>query len=1184
MSVFSCVTDVQAQSLDWAFSAPAPVPQGVRDICEAVARDALGNMYVTGSFLKTADFDPGPGTANLSTSGSNQDIFVAKYDASGAYQWAFNIGSSSDDSGLGIAIDGSGDVLVTGRFGGTADFDPGPGAANLTSMGSDDIFVAKYDASGAYLWAFPIGDAGSDFGYSIATDGLDNVLVTGRFQGAADFDPGPGTTNLSGLGNNDIFVAKYDASGAYQWAGQVGRYANDGLEVENQAVATDAWGNCYITGFFEGTADFDPGPGTAELSTTGDGDEDVFIAKYDASGAYQWAFKIGSSSNNEIGDDITIDGVGNVLVMGVFDGTVDFDPGPGTALLTCNAIRCTFVAKYAPSGAYLQAFSMMGLTEGLSITSDGSNNVLVTGRFNGAVDFDPGPGTANLTSAGNSDIFVAKYDVSGAYQWAFNIGDAGFGSGYAITVDDSDNVLVAGSFEGAADFDPGPGTANLSSAAGDSDIFVAKYSASGAYQWAFSIGGPGGSDDGRDIAVDGLGNVLLTGYIRSLSDFDPGPGTTIVASVNASDGFLAKYASCPPSGVFYVNDNASGANTGASWADAFNNLQDALTQAAACPNVDEIWVAAGTYTPGQGVGYIPGNRSHSFVMRNNLAIYGGFPGLPGQEGDLSVRDWAAYETTLSGDIDNDGTLANNSYHVIFNNNLNNTAVLDGFTVSGGNADGGGANNFGGGMYNNNSSPVVANSTFTGNSANNNGGGMHNETDSSPTVANCTFTGNSANGHGGGMHNESGSSPALANCAFSGNLAGSGGGMYNYTCSPTLANCTFSGNSAGAGGGMYNYYFSGPTLDNCILWGNSSSISNELSSTATVAHSIVQGGYSPCANCPNGDGNADPLFVSQPPIGLGITGNLRLQACSPAIDAGDNGANTTSEDLAGNPRVVDASGSATVDMGAYEFQGMRPNPAPVCQNITVQLGPDNTVTVLASQLNDGSTGCGPLSFLIDGQASLSFDCGGLGQHTATLTVTDAFGSQANCNATITVADDDNPCCAAPAAACKPFTAVLDAGGSATLTAGDVDGGSTYACGLQSIAASPNTFSCADAGPQTVTLTVTDVNNESSSCNAQVTVKDEMPPVARCRNRTIELNAAGSATLTAGQVNNGSSDNCGLLGLSLNRTSFGCADVGMRTVLLTATDGAGNSHSCVSTVTVRDNTDPEALCQNATIQLG
>ena len=276
-------------------------------------------------------------------------------------------------------------------------------------------------------------------------------------------------------------------------------------------------------------------------------------------------------------------------------------------------------------------------------------------------------------------------------------------------------------------------------------------------------------------------------------------------------------AQCPSGQIVYVNDNATGASSGTSWTDAYTDLQDALTSAAACPNVTEIWVAEGTYYPDQGGGNTNNDRSASFVMQNNLAIYGGFSGT---ESMLSQRDWVAHPTILSGDIDQDSTLANNSYHVIFNDNndLDSTAMLDGFTITGGNANGSFPEDAGGGMYNSSSSPKLANCIFRDNSAEA-GGGMYNSS-SSPKLTNCIFRDNSAE-VGGGMSNVS-SSPTLTNCIFRDNLADVyGGGMYNNDASPTLTNCTFEGNSADLdGGGVHNRVSSSPILANCSFIGNS----------------------------------------------------------------------------------------------------------------------------------------------------------------------------------------------------------------------------------------------------------------------------------------------------------------------------------------------------------------------------
>jgi parallel beta-helix repeat protein len=293
--------------------------------------------------------------------------------------------------------------------------------------------------------------------------------------------------------------------------------------------------------------------------------------------------------------------------------------------------------------------------------------------------------------------------------------------------------------------------------------------------------------------------------------------------------------------VLYVKADATGANNGVSWANAYTKLQSAL---AAAQLGDEIWVAAGTYKPTSGT-----DRTKSFVMKAGVAIYGGFAGT---ETARSQRIWVTNATILSGDIGVAGKVSDNAYHVVAGVN---NAVLDGFTVTGGNAASGSwPNNVGGGMLNDSVSPTIANCTFSVNFAKLYGGGMCNlststlsispmvtnctfsdnsadvgggmfNNNASPTVTNCTFNGNSAKvGSGGGMNNYPQASPTVTNCVFSGNTASDdGGGMCNGSGSPTVTNCTFSGNSASDdGGGMYNYYNASPTVTNCAFSGNSAS--------------------------------------------------------------------------------------------------------------------------------------------------------------------------------------------------------------------------------------------------------------------------------------------------------------------------------------------------------------------------
>ncbi|GAB3204302.1 ribosomal protein S11 [Pontibacter aydingkolensis] len=205
----------------------------------SVARDATGNTYTTGSFGNYISF----GSTMLTSSGTSDvssgstDIFIVKHDASGNTIWAQRAGGTSFDYGYGIALDASGNAYVTGSFQGTASF----GNITLTSSGNNDIFVAKYDASGNVLWAQKAGGSSSDNGYGIAVDGSGNAYVTGSLQGAASF----GHISLTSRGYNDAFVAKYDASGNVLWAQRYG----DSVEDYGYGISVDASGNAYVTGW-----------------------------------------------------------------------------------------------------------------------------------------------------------------------------------------------------------------------------------------------------------------------------------------------------------------------------------------------------------------------------------------------------------------------------------------------------------------------------------------------------------------------------------------------------------------------------------------------------------------------------------------------------------------------------------------------------------------------------------------------------------------------------------------------------------------------------------------------------------------------------------------------------------------------------------------------------------------------
>jgi hypothetical protein len=454
----------------------------------------------------------------------------------GDFVWARAMGGTLRDSGRSISVDTAGNVYTIGYFSGTVDFDPGAGTFNLTSAGGSDIFVSKLDRSGNLVWAKAMGGTSEDFGFGISVDTSGNVYTTGFFYGTADFDPGIGTFNLTSAGNTDIFISKLDSSGNFGWAKVMG---GSSVDQSGYAISVDPSGNLYTTGNFSGTADFDPGPGTFNLTSAGG--SDIFVSKLDSSGNFVWAKAMGGAYS-EGGHKISVDSYGNVYTTGNFSSTADFDPGIGTFNLTSAGNTDIFISKLDSSGNFVWAKAMGGsLNEyGYAISVDTSGNIYTTGNFSsGTVDFDPGAGVFNLTSAGNTDIFISKLDSSGNLVWAKAMGGSLNESGYAISVDPSGNLYTTGNFSGTADFDSGIGTFNLTSA-GDGDIFISKLDSSGNFVWAKAMGGAY-SEGGNSIFVDTFGNVYTTGHLYSgTADFDPGVGTFNLTSAGDGDIFISK--------------------------------------------------------------------------------------------------------------------------------------------------------------------------------------------------------------------------------------------------------------------------------------------------------------------------------------------------------------------------------------------------------------------------------------------------------------------------------------------------------------------------------------------------------------------------------------------------------------------------------------------------------------------
>ncbi|MFC5410124.1 choice-of-anchor Q domain-containing protein [Larkinella bovis] len=400
----------------------------------------------------------------------------------------------------------------------------------------------------------------------------------------------------------------------------------------------------------------------------------------------------------------------------------------------------------------------------------------------------------------------------------------------------------------------------------------------------------------------------------------------------------------------YVSTQGTNPNpaTATSWQTATADFQGAIDALASAGG--EVWVAQGTYKPTTGT-----DRNRSFSLKNGVKVYGGFQGNETNLMDRPALNLSTpSSTTLSGDIGTENDASDNAYHVISNTSVDNTALLDGFVITGGNATESYAS--GGGMYNVSSSPTVTNCSFTSNTAKW-GGGMSNSW-ASPILTHCSFSNNRAE-YGGGMENYN-SNPSLTNCSLRGNTATYGGGIYiDNASSPSLTNCSIASNTATYGGGIYIFAPSSRAiLTNCILWGNGNNPVFSVTEKLLTAHYCL---FDAQITDYAGDNN----ITSETAPFLSTT-DLQLTMCSPAINAGDPTSATAlsgpysatalpATDLAGYPRIQ----GSRVDIGAYEFQAPEPG------SITVTALAASTSSCVGQPISLSatatSTGGGPVTY-------------------------------------------------------------------------------------------------------------------------------------------------------------------------------------------------------------------------------
>ncbi len=442
-------------------------------------------------------------------------IIISAY--SQAFQWALKGGgagsSTNSDIGQAVTTDSQGNVIVTGIFESTALF----GTTSLTSAGSNDIFIAKYDVNGNLIWAIKAGGTQLDWPKAICTDKNDNILITGMFSGTATF----GTSTTLTANSTDIFIAKYNSSGILQWAKKEGGSSVD----RGLGIAADTSGNVIVTGDFSGSVTF----GTTNLTSAGAAD--IFLVKYNAAGAMQWAKKAGNVVNDRA-TAVKTDIAGNIYITGSFGGTVSFGSTQLTATGGSNDTDI-FTAKYDASGNVVWAkkggSTSSVVEEGRGIALDNAQNVYITGLFGGTTAFD----TQNIISAGSSDVFIVKYNNSGIVQWARGGGGTTEDEGAAVTTMPDGRVCITGFYKGSATF--GNVALNAFGGATDFDAFAVNYDSNGNQKWAKSFGRTG-EGKATGIITDLYNRLYVTGFFRNNILFDQ----IQLTSQGSSDMFLAQ--------------------------------------------------------------------------------------------------------------------------------------------------------------------------------------------------------------------------------------------------------------------------------------------------------------------------------------------------------------------------------------------------------------------------------------------------------------------------------------------------------------------------------------------------------------------------------------------------------------------------------------------------------------------
>ncbi|WP_448701696.1 gliding motility-associated C-terminal domain-containing protein [Mucilaginibacter sp. AW1-3] len=449
------------------------VPQWVLDIggpgssiVSSSKVDKQNNVYITGIFQGTIDFDPSSGVKNLTSNGGSFDIYVAKYDTNGALIWAVSMGGSGIDQPDGLAVDANGNVCVVGLYqSGSFDADPGPGVSTLTNIGGSDIFIINLDVNGNFLWAKSVGGTGTDYANKVAIDSQGNRVIACQFSSSLTI----GTTNFPASGAFNGLALKYDAAGNFIWGIDLGQTGTNIVS----GVAIDSGDNILLGGALSGTVNYNPLGAAQNVTATG---SSVFTAKYTPAGQLIWVQPATGGINSAI--NICVDSKDNVYDISSFSSSLTFN---GTGTINAAGNQDIALWKYSPAGTLLFSKGIGGsgaTVINYDVTVSNDDYIYIAGSIIGTVDFDPSVNVALIKYHGQEDLCLSKYDVNGNYQWAIAAGNNSCSNnlGRTVAVDNNNDVLFAGCFCSTVNFDFSNCTNYILTAQSSvRDIFLAKY-------------------------------------------------------------------------------------------------------------------------------------------------------------------------------------------------------------------------------------------------------------------------------------------------------------------------------------------------------------------------------------------------------------------------------------------------------------------------------------------------------------------------------------------------------------------------------------------------------------------------------------------------------------------------------------------------------------------------------------